>query len=321
MAINVDVAQEAALRSGGRFRTARARRRHPLRARGQSIAAGAIGGGSHQACQGEARANSRSRPPGAGTPHHLFPELLKSMTGVEMTHVPYRGSMPALTDVAAGHVQLMFCDVPPALGLIAEGKLRALGVSTKERVGCVAESCADRRARRIRLRRSLVADGGHARRRRPTTSIERLHGEIKEFMAQREIREQIAKHGMLPIDTPSVASLQRLREIGNCAMGQACRASRRRRLPMTHMGRGSRRDDLAAALRARGEGLLRQHRRAQGRRRRGRRRRDRGADRRQRRRQIDPDDDDLRQSARARRLASPSRAATSRGCRPTRSRD
>src|SRR6516225_2521879 len=50
-------------------------------------------------------------------------QLFKSMTGVEMTHVPYRGSVPALTDVAAGHVQLMFCDIPPALGLINEGKV------------------------------------------------------------------------------------------------------------------------------------------------------------------------------------------------------
>src|SRR5262249_40218335 len=53
---------------------------------------------------------------GLGTPHHLFAQLFKGMTGIEMTHVPYRGSVPALTDVAAGHVQLMFCDIPPALG-------------------------------------------------------------------------------------------------------------------------------------------------------------------------------------------------------------
>src|SRR6202040_3848733 len=71
------------------------------------------------------------------TPHHLFAQLFKSMTGVEMTHVPYRGSVPALSDVAAGHVQLMFCDIPPALGLINEGKVRALGVSTKERVAAL----------------------------------------------------------------------------------------------------------------------------------------------------------------------------------------
>src|SRR5215813_757430 len=51
---------------------------------------------------------------GVGAPHHLYAELLKSMTGIEMTHVPYKGSLPALNDVIAGHVQVMFCDVPPA---------------------------------------------------------------------------------------------------------------------------------------------------------------------------------------------------------------
>src|SRR5262245_11066842 len=76
---------------------------------------------------------------GLGTPHHLFAQLFKSSTGIEMTHVPYRGSVPALTDVAAGHVQLMFCDIPPALGLINEGKVRALGVSTKERVAALPD--------------------------------------------------------------------------------------------------------------------------------------------------------------------------------------
>ena len=76
---------------------------------------------------------------GLGTPHHLFAELFKSSTGIELTHVPYRGSVPALTDIAAGHVQLMFCDVPPALGLVNEGKVRALGVSTKERVPALSQ--------------------------------------------------------------------------------------------------------------------------------------------------------------------------------------
>ena len=72
--------------------------------------------------------------------------------------------------------------------------------------------------------------------------------------------------------------------------------------------------------RAASQTYLRQHRRAEGRRPRRRRRRDRHADRRQRRRQVDADDDDLRQSARARRHASRSTGATSRSCRPTRSR-
>jgi tripartite-type tricarboxylate transporter receptor subunit TctC len=56
--------------------------------------------------------------------------MLQSMTGIEMMHVPYKGSAPALTDVLAGHVPLMFSDVVPALPQIREGKVRVLGVST-----------------------------------------------------------------------------------------------------------------------------------------------------------------------------------------------
>ena len=54
---------------------------------------------------------------GPGVPHHLFAELLKSMTGIDMSPVPYKGSVPAITDVVAGHVPLMFVDLGPALSL------------------------------------------------------------------------------------------------------------------------------------------------------------------------------------------------------------
>jgi tripartite-type tricarboxylate transporter receptor subunit TctC len=144
---------------------------------------------------------------GPGTPHHLFPELLRSMTGIEMTHVPYRGSLPALTDVAAGHVQLMFSDVPPALALINEGKVRALGVSTKERVAALPHLApiADQGVPGFDAAswQMVVAPAAT-----PKDVVERLHAEIKAFMVQPEIKEQVFKMGLLPVDTPSVANLQ-----------------------------------------------------------------------------------------------------------------
>src|SRR5262245_18617742 len=76
---------------------------------------------------------------GPGSPHHLYGELLKSMTGIEMTHVPYKGSAPALTDVIAGHVQVLFSDTVPSLPLIREGKVRALGVSSAARLPSAPE--------------------------------------------------------------------------------------------------------------------------------------------------------------------------------------
>src|SRR4029079_4342232 len=76
---------------------------------------------------------------GPGSPHHLYAELLKSMTGIEMTHVPYKGSAPALTDVIAGRVRLLFSDTLPSLPQIREGKVRALGVSTAVRLPSAPE--------------------------------------------------------------------------------------------------------------------------------------------------------------------------------------
>jgi tripartite-type tricarboxylate transporter receptor subunit TctC len=67
---------------------------------------------------------------GIGGPQHLAGELFKSMAGVEMTHVPYRGSTPAVTDMVAGQVQVMFDVTPTALPQIKGGRLRALGVTT-----------------------------------------------------------------------------------------------------------------------------------------------------------------------------------------------
>jgi tripartite-type tricarboxylate transporter receptor subunit TctC len=144
---------------------------------------------------------------GPGTPHHLFSELFKSMTGIEMTHVPYRGSVPALTDVAAGHVQLLFSDVPPALSMINEGKVRALGVSTKERVAALPDlwPIAELGVPGFDAAswQMVVAPAGT-----PRDIVERLHAELKGVMVQGEIKEHVSKMGLLPIDTPSVASLQ-----------------------------------------------------------------------------------------------------------------
>lgn len=70
---------------------------------------------------------------GIGTSLHLSGELFKAMAGVEFTHVPYRGSAPGLTDVMSGQVQGMFDNVTSSFELVRAGKLRALGVTTRER--------------------------------------------------------------------------------------------------------------------------------------------------------------------------------------------
>ena len=72
--------------------------------------------------------------PGPGTFHHLNAEMFKGIFGLNLVHVPYKGSAPGLADLAGGHIQMMFCDLPPALPLIQSGKVRVLGVTTAQRV-------------------------------------------------------------------------------------------------------------------------------------------------------------------------------------------
>ena len=66
---------------------------------------------------------------GRGSGIHLGTVLFAQMAGIELTHVPYRGSAPALTDLLGGHVQIYFSSLPPAIGLVKDGRLRALGVT------------------------------------------------------------------------------------------------------------------------------------------------------------------------------------------------
>lgn len=76
---------------------------------------------------------------GIGTPHQMAAELYASLTGAQMTHVPYRGTAPALTDIRAGTVDFMFADLAAALGLVRQGGLRALAVTTNRRVPAIPE--------------------------------------------------------------------------------------------------------------------------------------------------------------------------------------
>jgi len=144
----------------------------------------------------------------AGPGQHVLGELFKTMTGTEIAQVPYRGTPAALNDIVAGHVQGMFCDIPPTIGLITEGKLRALGVTTTRRVPALPEvpplSEAGVPGYDAQSWLMIVVPAGT-----PTDVVERLHAEFKSIMAQPDVTEPVAKLGILPIDTPSVAELQR----------------------------------------------------------------------------------------------------------------
>lgn len=83
----------------------------------------------------EAKAKSMSyASAGIGSPHHLFMELMMSIAGIHMTHIPYRGTLPALTDVMAGQLPVMFCDLISGLELMKTGKVRPIFAGTSARL-------------------------------------------------------------------------------------------------------------------------------------------------------------------------------------------
>src|SRR5437868_5970642 len=76
---------------------------------------------------------------GAGSPQHLGAEMLRAGAGIDIRHVPYRGSVPAMLDIIAGHIPFMVVDLQPALQQIREGKVRVLGVTTPKRVAAAPD--------------------------------------------------------------------------------------------------------------------------------------------------------------------------------------
>jgi tripartite-type tricarboxylate transporter receptor subunit TctC len=144
---------------------------------------------------------------GPGTPHHLYAELFKSMTGIALNHVPYRGSLPPLNDLAAGHISLAFVDFGPAVGLLQAGKVRPIGISTQSRLATfpdippIGESGVpgfDAASWQM-----LVAPAST-----PRPIVERLHAELKAILALPEVKQVIISGGMLPMENPSVGGLQ-----------------------------------------------------------------------------------------------------------------
>jgi len=145
---------------------------------------------------------------GHGGGGHLYAELLRSMTGIEMTHVPYKGLAPAFNDVVAGHVPMMFGDFATALPLIRDGKLRALGVTTGERVAAAPDIPALNEAGvpgYVASSWQMVAAPAGI----PGPVLDRLNGELRAILSEPEIRAFIADRGLIPVASPPPEELQR----------------------------------------------------------------------------------------------------------------
>lgn len=141
--------------------------------------------------------------PGAGTSLHLAGELFASSAGLRLTHVPYRGSAPGLNDTVAGHVPMMFDNMPSALQLVKAGKLRALAITSAARspqlpdVPTMAE--AGLPGYEIAGWFGVLAPAAT-----PRPVVERLNKELLAVLAMPDVREQIgAMGGIIAAEGPA----------------------------------------------------------------------------------------------------------------------
>ncbi|MFC7738776.1 Bug family tripartite tricarboxylate transporter substrate binding protein [Roseomonas sp. GCM10028921] len=140
---------------------------------------------------------------GIGNPQHLAGELLNRMAGVDLLHVPYRGAAPALTDVASGRVTLNFSSLGPALPLIRDGKLRAIGVTSKERMPQLSDFPSLSEGPGLAGYELLNWFGLFAPARTPEPVIDRLGAAVATALRDPALRARLDDQGAIPRSMPS----------------------------------------------------------------------------------------------------------------------
>jgi tripartite-type tricarboxylate transporter receptor subunit TctC len=134
---------------------------------------------------------------GKGIQSHISGEMFKSMTGVNIVHVPYKGTVQAVADLVAGQVQLVFADMVPAMPHIKSGRLRPLAVTIAERspalpdVPTMIEAGVPGYSATLWWAVALPKGAGSA-------LVQRLNGELKRVIALPEVQERYASLGMNP---------------------------------------------------------------------------------------------------------------------------
>lgn len=145
---------------------------------------------------GKAKKPLTSASAGNGTSQHLALELLKFKTGIGVDHIPYKGSAPAIQDVMAGQVDMMFDTTVVAGPHVESGKLRALAVTSAKRlpglpnVPTMADTVP---GYEVVSWQAIFAPAGT-----PKAIQQRLHDEVNKILAQPDVKERLAKLGMEP---------------------------------------------------------------------------------------------------------------------------
>lgn len=139
---------------------------------------------------------------GNGTSIHLAGELFKVMTGVQMEHIPYKGSAPAITDLIGGQVQVMFDNMPSALPHVKAGKLRAIAVTTATRSAAMPDLPTIAEAGLPGFEAAswfgMLAPAGT-----PKEIVAKIHGDVVKLAKTTDLSAKLAQQGAVPVlNTP-----------------------------------------------------------------------------------------------------------------------
>lgn len=158
---------------------------------------------------------------GSGGSPHLTAEIFQQATGTRLTHIPYKGGGPAMTDLMAGHVNLLFASILEGSGHIKSGKLKALAVSSAARspalpdVPTLAEAGINGAESGSWV--ALLAPAGT-----PSAIVEKIAADVKDVVAQPDVRGQLISQGGTPAST-TPAQLQALIEADKARYGKVIR--------------------------------------------------------------------------------------------------
>jgi len=143
---------------------------------------------------------------GIGSPHHLFMELLMSKTGIQMTHVPYRGTLPGLMDVMSGRIPLMFTDLISGLGAMKAGKVRPIFTGTADRLAMLPDLVSAKEAGLDDFNAAswlgVAAPGGT-----PLPIKAKLHDELVDIVRSPQFKAIVDKLGMTTLPSGSLDEL------------------------------------------------------------------------------------------------------------------
>ena len=136
--------------------------------------------------------------PGNGTPHHLAMELFKSKTGIDVVHVPYKGTAGAVTDLLSGQINVMFLPVHVALPYVESGKLDMLAAGGTTRASATPAIPSLAEAAGVRDVDTDIWYGLYAPAGTPADVVRKLNAEVNALLKSRDVAETLAKQGLQP---------------------------------------------------------------------------------------------------------------------------